>query len=393
MITEYTPRSAELMDDPYPVYRDIVAAGKPVFSPAADAWMYGEYELCVRALADGITYSVARGVQLDDEEELPIGIPLLTLTDPPEHTRLRRFMGNAFRANTVADFADDFRGNMRRAIDALDGATKLDLMQDLLLPWAIENSLTLLEVPEADRPDLREWMGIYLNRERGVLGFTAAGNAALEHAMIYLAAVHLNALRKDGDTFMRRILRHEVDGERMSDPEAMGLLMTMAIVGAEDTARSFANILYHQDRSLPAETGRELTEEQAYAVIDETIRHSPSTHYVRRTTTREVTEGGVTIPAGAKVLILFGAANRDPGVFTDPDTFDPARENAQRALGFSRGAHSCLGIHVARLQLLAGLEVLTERTADRDIDYDSGEWVHAMNISGYQRLQGSIQWT
>ncbi|WP_106396571.1 cytochrome P450 [Actinocorallia populi] len=388
-LTSFDPRSPELMDDPYPEYRWITGKGQPVYSPKADCWMYGHYDLCERALADAQTYSVARGVQFEDDEDLPEGIPLLTLTDPPEHTRLRRFMAYAFKADTVQRFAEAFRENMVASIGAVSSGS-LDVMADLIMPWSIENSLTLLEVPDADRGEWRSWMAEYFRRERGNLGFTKAGDAALTQAMIYLINVHLGHLREDGDSFLRRILRHEVDGERMSDEEALGLLMTMAVVGAEDTARTFANILLHLDRSMPPAAG--LGEKEAYAVIDETIRYAPSTHYVRRTTTRDVEENGVVVPAGSKLLVLFGAANRDPAVFTDPDVFDPGRGNSQRALGFSRGAHSCLGIHVARLQLLAGLQVVLEKSTERDIDYEHGEWVHAMNISGYQRLPGSIRW-
>jgi hypothetical protein len=178
----------------------------------------------------------------------------------------------------------------------------------------------------------------------------------------------------------------------MSDEEALGLLMTMTIVGAEDTARTFANIIREQDRSIGPALPLEFSDEAGYAVIDETIRHSPSTHYIRRTTTRKMVEREVSIPEGARVVILFGAANRDPLMFSNPDHFDPNRTNSQRAMGFSRGAHSCLGIHVARLQLMSGLREITKRSLKREVRYEEGEWVHAMNISGYQHLPGRIEW-
>ena len=178
----------------------------------------------------------------------------------------------------------------------------------------------------------------------------------------------------------------------MSDEEAAGLLLTMAVVGAEDTTRTFANVVYHLDDSANLPAGSISDAESIYALIDETIRFAPSTQYVRRTTTRAVSVAGVDVPAGAKVLILFGAANRDPDVFTQPDLFDPSRANSQRALGFSRGAHSCLGIHVARLQLKVGLEIFLDRSQRREIRYGSGEWVHAMNISGYQSLPAKLWW-
>lgn len=389
--TAFDPRVPDLMDNPYPLYREITNARRPVFSPASDCWVYGSHELCSSALADALTYSVKRGVQFEDEDKLPNGIPILTVTDPPEHTRLRRFMAHAFRPDSVAQFAEQFEMNMTSLIQTATDE-ECDLIQDLVLPWAIENSLSLLEVPDEDRAEFREWMTIYLHRDRGNIGFTQAGDAALERAVLYLIMVHLPRLREGGDSFMRRLLQSEVDGTRMTDEEAIGLLMTMAVVGAEDTARTFANVIYHIDNSIELDMRILKKEEYLYGIIDETIRFAPSTHYVRRTTTRAVTVAGVDIPANAKVLISFGAANRDPEVFTDPDVFDPQRGNCQRALGFSRGAHSCLGIHVARLQLKSGLDVFLHRNERREVSYEAGEWVHAMNISGYQKLPAKLWW-
>lgn len=389
--TAFDPRVPEVMDDPFPLYREITDARKPVFSRAANCWLYGSHSLCSDALADAVTYSVAKGVQFEDEDKLPSGIPLLIVTDPPEHTRLRRFMAHAFRPDSIAQFAEEFGGNMSALINAFT-SVNLDLITDLALPWAIENSLSLLEIPADDRVRFREWMTVYLHRDRGDIGFTEAGNAALEQAVIYLLMVHLPRLRQGGDSFMCRLLQSEVDGTRMSDEEAAGLLLTMAVVGAEDTTRTFANVVYHLDDSANLPAGSISDAESIYALIDETIRFAPSTQYVRRTTTRAVSVAGVDVPAGAKVLILFGAANRDPDVFTQPDLFDPSRANSQRALGFSRGAHSCLGIHVARLQLKVGLEIFLDRSQRREIRYGSGEWVHAMNISGYQSLPAKLWW-
>jgi cytochrome P450 len=391
-ITPFDPRSAAIMDDPFPCYRDILHARGPVYSPSAEAWLFGDYENCSRILADGLTYSVARGVQLDDETEAPEDIPLLVLSDPPDHGRLRHFVAPSFRESTVKDFGTAFAENMAGALESVRGRDEVDVMAEIVMPWAIENSLELLEIPAQDREKWRDWMAAYLRRERGNIGFTTAGHVALEEAMAYVVLVHLTHLRSGGDSFLRRILRHEVDGSVMTDAEALGLLMTMVVVGAEDSARTFANVLHNLDQLSAAGRRPELDEAAMYNVIDETIRYSPSTHFVRRTTTREVVEGGVRIPAGEKVLVLFGAANRDPAVFSDPDVFDPERPNAQQAMGFSRGAHSCLGIHVARLQLREGLRVFLDNVATHDIRYDQGEWVHAMNISGYQTLPGALTW-
>jgi cytochrome P450 len=96
-------------------------------------------------------------------------------------------------------------------------------------------------------------------------------------------------------------------------------------------------------------------------VITEGLRMDAPVQGMFRTTTEEVTLGGTRIPAGAQVMVLFGSANRDEAVFSDPDQFDPGRSNNQRHLGFGRGIHACLGASLARLETRIVLETVAER--------------------------------
>lgn len=385
----FSPLDPACTDDPYSFYKRLIQDAPAYWNEDDEFWALSRYDDIAMALRDARTFSVCKGVTYADAGIDDIGLPVLSVFDPPEHTRLRAYMSKAFQPKAVANFELGFRQHMVEQL-TWSGQRTLDVIDDLFFPWAIECSLDLLSIPAEDRGQWRVWMRTYLTRERGSIGFTPAGDVALVEAVDYLANLHLPRLRGSRGSFLSEIFNAEVDGGLMTDEEALGLMIMMSIVGAEDVTRTMGNLLINLGDG--ARVGEELRAQPAVAAaaIDETIRHDPSTQYMRRTTAADVEVHGQTIPSGARVLLLFGAANRDPCVFRDADTYDIHRHNARAAIGFSQGAHSCLGIHVARLQMQAGFSELLARTLDWSVEPSAGQLVHALNVSGYQNLPGTV---
>src|SRR5690349_15131951 len=159
----------------------------------------------------------------------------------------------------------------------------------------------------------------------------------------------------------------EVDGRRLSDEEIYPFLLLLLPAGAETTYRSSSNLLFgllsKPDQLEAVRTDRSLVPQ----AIEEALRWETPLLTVARSATEDVELGGVRIPAGSFVALSLGAANRDPGRFAEPDAFDIFRERAQH-ISFGDVAHKCLGMHLARLEMLVLLNAVLDRLPGQSLD-------------------------
>src|SRR5207253_531931 len=169
------------------------------------------------------------------------------------------------------------------------------------------------------------------------------------------------------DDLTTALLTAEVDGDRLDDDEIIGFLFLMVVAGNETTAKLLANAWYWgwrnpDERSKPfADPGR------IPDWVEETLRFDTSSQMLARTVTAGVELHGGRIPAGGRVLLLAGSANRDPRAFFDPDRYNLDRE-ADALASFGVGRHFCLGASLARLEAKVALEELLDAVGDYEID-------------------------
>ena len=133
---------------------------------------------------------------------------------------------------------------------------------------------------------------------------------------------------------------------------------------------------------------REVAEDRSLLLraVDETLRFEPTGPHVARWIARDFECHGTTVPAGSAMLLLFGAANRDPARYENPDVFDIHRHNISH-LTFGKGVHYCLGANLARLEGKVALDELLNRFPEWDIDYDSMQLAPTSTVRGWKRLQ------
>ncbi|MCW2614499.1 MAG: cytochrome [Frankiales bacterium] len=162
-----------------------------------------------------------------------------------------------------------------------------------------------------------------------------------------------------GHDLIAHLLRAEVDGVRMTDHEVTVLARSLLPAAAETTTRSWSNMmvcLLNRPELLDAvRADRSLVPK----VVNETMRFEPTSVANARLTTRDVEIRGVTIPAGTGVTLMQGAANRDEEVYADPDTFDPFR-TGKPSLTFGWGAHMCIGMNLAKLEMVSALNAVLD---------------------------------
>jgi cytochrome P450 len=321
------------------------------------AWLVGGYEQVrqvftdqrfSRALAAGSGRSL-QGIELSAADSI-IGM------DPPEHTRLRKLVASAFTVRRV----EALRPRVAAIVDELITAFTaepgpIDLMTSFSLPLPVQVICELLGVPFADMPRFRGWSSILVSdwdQDSGEI------LTALAELYEYFAELITTRRTEPRDDLLTALIAARDSGDRLSEDELTKLACTILVAGYETTAHlishSLIALLDH-----PAELARlradpglipDAAEELVRYVI---IGVLP----LARVATQDVRLGGVTILAGEVVLPILQAAQRDPSVFSQPDTFDISRSPVSR-LGFGSGAHHCLGAQLARVELQEALRGL-----------------------------------
>jgi cytochrome P450 len=291
--------------------------------------------------------------------------------DPPEHQRQRALVARAFRARVLEQWGDAIiGGTIAELIDGFASAGHADLVPQLTFPFPVRVIARILGLPEADWPRFLRLstalIGVMRNWDRAV----TAGQELRE----YFGEIITERRRNTRDDLVSQLIEAEVDGRRLEDDEIYPFLLLLLPAGVETTYRSSSNLLFgllsRPDQLDAVRADRGLVPQ----AIEEALRWETPVLTVARTATRDVSLGGVTVPSGALVAVSLGAANRDPGRYVLPDVFDVFREDKQH-LSFGDGAHKCLGMHLARLEMRILLNAVLDRLPGLRLD-PGGDDVH-----------------
>ncbi|HEX6567965.1 MAG TPA: cytochrome P450, partial [Acidimicrobiales bacterium] len=186
------------------------------------------------------------------------------------------------------------------------------------------------------------------------------------------------------------LLAAEVDGERLSDDDIIGFLFLMVVAGNETTTKLLGHAWYWAWR-FPDERAKPLADPGRIPDwVEETLRYDTSSQFLVRTATEDIALHGGVVPAGDRVLLMLGSANRDPRAFADPDRFDLDRAHDVQLASFGVGRHFCLGASLARLEARVALDELIARVADYDIDAAGARRVHSANVRGFAALPTTV---
>jgi cytochrome P450 len=300
----------------------------------------------------------------------PVDPPSLLALDPPEHTWHRKLVSRAFTARrigrlhqTVETVAEQLLDDIER--DLRGHGDRFDLVERFagLLPVAV--IAEMLGVPAAEHGRLLEWgnrAAVTLDPGLRFREYRAAETALRQ--MHHWFDAHVERLRRDpGDDLLSQLAT--LEGEDALDPlelRAIGLLVLGA--GFETTVNLIGNAVVDLE-AHPEQRALVMQEPERWpAVVDEVLRFDSPVQLTMRSALRDTVVQGTAVRAGTPVLVLLGAANRDPQVFTDPDGFDITRPNADQHLAFSAGVHFCLGSSLARLEAATALRSLYARFPD-----------------------------
>jgi cytochrome P450 len=318
------------------------------------------HELAQQVLADNVRFSSAGYATTIGQV---MGRTILQM-DAPEHLRHRALVAKAFRARVLDQWSDTIIGaTVSELVDGFARDGRADLIPQLTFPFPVRVVARILGLPEADWPRFlrlsTELIAVMRNWDRAV--------AASRELRGYFAEIITERRRDTRDDLVSQLIEAEVDGRRLSDEEIYPFLLLLLPAGAETTYRSSSNLLFgllSRPGQLDAvRADRDLVPQ----AIEETLRWETPLLTIARTATEDLELGGVRIPAGGFVAVSLGAANRDPGRYPDPDAFDIFRADKQH-VSFGDGAHKCLGMHLARMEMRILLTTVLDRLPGLRLD-------------------------
>jgi cytochrome P450 len=387
----YSPYDYAIHEDPYPTYARLRAEAPLYRNDELGFWALSRHEDVTAAFRDTARLSSADGVSLDPSASGPEAQRTMSFLamDPPRHGHMRALVSRGFTPRRVADLEPRIRAIMRHHLEPALAQRRFDFVADLAGKLPMEVVSEMMGVPPSDRDELRRLADLVMHREEGVHDVPPAGAGAALTLVGYYADMVAERRRRPTDDLTSALLAAEIDGARLSDDEVIGFLFLMVVAGNETTTKLLANAWYwawrHPDqRAKPlADPGR------IPAWVEETLRYDTSSQMLARTALVDVPLHGGAIPAGDRVLLLVGSANRDERVFPDPDRYDLDRDTSQIA-SFGVGRHFCLGASLARMEARVALEELVAHVADYDIDAARAQRVHNVNVRGFATLPTTV---
>jgi cytochrome P450 len=333
--------------------------GKPLF-------IVYRYQEVQQMLRDNETFSSSIIIQAFGDV---FGQHVMLGMDEPEHGRHRALVSKAFSQKALARWEDELVGRVGNdLIDKFAERGSADLVKEFTFDYPTQIIAGLLGLPREDYPQFQRWsislLSFTINPERG-----RAASQALAEYFTPILADRRKAPRED---LISGLAQAEIDGEKLSDEEIFSFLRLLLPAGVETTYRSLGNMLFgllSEPEQLEAvRTDRSLLPQ----AIEEAVRWEPPLLTITRVASRDTELAGVAIPAGSSVMPMLGAANRQDDRFPDPNRFNVLRDRTPH-IGFGHGAHVCLGMHLARLEMRVALNLLFDRLPNLRMDPDGDD--------------------
>lgn len=383
----FVPADADTWPNPWPMYaalrdHDPVHHVIPDEHPEQDYYVLSRHADIWAAARDHGTFSSAQGLTVTYGELDMIGLadnPPFVMQDPPVHTEFRKLVSRGFTPRQVEAVEPKVREFVVERLEGLRSNGGGDIVTELFKPLPSMVVAHYLGVPEADRDQFDGWTEAIVAANSSAGGITAAmgtAGAAVASMMAYFSELIERRRSEPGDDTISHLVAAGVgaDGDIAGVLSILAFTFTM-VTGGNDTTTGMLGGAVQLLQQRPDQ--RKLLVDDPDLIpesIDEFLRLTSPVQGLARTTTRDVTIGDTTIPAGRKTLLLYGSGNRDEREFGD----NAAELDVQRAprniLTFSHGAHFCLGAAAARMQSRVALTELLSRYPDFEVDLDSVTW-------------------
>jgi len=390
--SDFDPFSAEMIADPYPWYAGLHAGPRVLHLERWGVWVLSRHQDVTAAVRDHARLSSAEGVTF-----VRAPLPMMLTMDPPDHERLRRIAGREFAPRDIHRFRPTIEAFVKDGMDAMASGDVGDAVEHLAIPVPIRVMAFILGVPAVDIPLLRGMAddlihGFKLNPGSPQLVVESADSTSYDFARIGGAIAQIHAYFSEMIAERRRVpaedlvtrLIQPADEGTLTPDELLWFCLLLLVAGIETTTNLIGNMTIALAGN-PDEWRRirEQPDLIPSAVLEALRFDSPiQTFYRGAVAPYQVDD--VEIPSGSRVLLPFGAANRDPAHYPEPDLFKADR-NPVDHIAFGGGIHRCLGASLAELEGRIVLEQLVHRA---DVIEIAGEVVRTSNptLRGARKL-------
>jgi cytochrome P450 len=387
----YDPYDYEIDADPYPVWKRMRDEAPLYYNEKYDFYAVTRYADVRDMSVDWHTYSSAYGSVLDiiRNPAMLEQIRNMLFEDPPIHDIHRAILSRALTPRRVSDLEPRVRQLCADFLDPFVGSGGFDFVQDfgMKLPMMVIGAL--LGVPEEDQEMVRQTADELLHIDEGESMTSMSPHIKMAEYMTGLVAERRKTPTDDFISVLTHADIETPDGTRkLEDHELLNFITLIAGAGNETVARLMGwaglTLAHNPDQ-------RDILVDDRSAIpdaVEELLRYQPPSPVQARRVMRDVEVHGQTVPAGAVMLLLTGAAGRDEREYTDPDRFDVRRGAQHMALGF--GVHFCLGAALARLEGRVGIEEFLAHFPKWEVDEDRMELVHTSTVRGPAKLPISV---
>ncbi|MFJ4714466.1 cytochrome P450 [Streptomyces sp. NPDC088785] len=366
--------SPEFAADPYPAYRVLRASAPLLWHEATQSWIVSRYTDVERVFKDKAGQFTTDNY--DWQLEPVHGKTILQLSGR-EHAVRRALVAPAFRGSDLQEkFLPVIERNSTALVDRFRATGSADIVGDYATRFPVNVIADMLGLDQADHARFHGWYTAviaFLGNLAGDPDVTAAGERTRVEFAEYMIPIIRARREHPGDDLLSALCAAEVDGVRMSDEDIKAFCSLLLAAGGETTDKAiasiFANLLMNPEQLAAVRADRSLID-RAFA---ETLRYTPPVHMIMRQSATDVELSGGTVPAGATVTCLIGAANRDGDRYANPDRFDIFRDDlttttafsaAADHLAFALGRHFCVGALLAKAEVETGVNQLLDAMPD-----------------------------
>ncbi|MDZ7885060.1 MAG: cytochrome P450 [Mycobacterium sp.] len=390
MTVYYDPYDVGIVHDPYPTYATLRDEAPLYYNEKYRFWALSRHSDVEQALSNWETFSNSRSDILElvqSDFDMPDGV--MMFEDPPVHSMLRALMSRVFTPRRMAAIEDQIREFCVRCLDPQVGSGGFDIIAELAAMMPMRVIGMLLGIPESEQIGVRDANDANLRTRPGA-PMKVRDADRIADGRIYADYVQWRS-EHPSDDLMTALLNVEFTDasgvtRKLTRKEVLHYTQVVAGAGNETTGRLIgwlAKVLAeHPEQRRAVHDDRSLLNR----AVDETLRFEPTGPHVARWVAQDFEAYGQTVPAGSAMLLLFGAANRDPRRYRLPDDFDIRRDNISH-LTFGKGLHYCLGANLARLEGRVALDELLNRFPDWEIDYDTAQLAPTSTVRGWEKLR------
>jgi pimeloyl-[acyl-carrier protein] synthase len=399
---EFNPFLPEVHANPYPLYRRL-RARDPVHQSFPGLWILTRYEEGAAVLRDHRRFSndsrhsdlfkmfvQSMGDRTPGLLEESAARNML-FVDPPDHSRLRTLVSKAFGARVI----EGMRQHIQEIVDVLLGdvterlaaGETVDLVSALAYPAPIRVICEMLGVPVEDRADFQRWSAeLVLTLDPMItVEIIDRGNAAAEAFAEYFGGLVADRRAHPRGDLLTALIAAEDEGQKLSGEELLSTAILLLVAGHETTVNLISNgtLALLQSRE---QLDRLIADPSLIrSAVEELLRYDSPVQLTGRTTLEDVEIAGRAIARGQQVVVIVGAANRDPGQFAEPDRLDIGRGDNHH-LAFSSGIHFCLGAPLARAEGQLAIGGLAARFPGLQLATDELEWRDTVTLRGLKTL-------